>query len=212
MRRFIILSLLAVSALGHAPAFAQTTGQQAQTAQQPRTATPPGAQTAPSAPGAATGPGMMGPGMMGQGMMGQGMGPGMMGYGMMGGRGMYGDGAHDIGGMLGSKHVEGRIAFLKTELKITEAQTTAWSAFADAMRNSAKIMDALDSSRQQTPPANPATVSVIDRMAQREAYLSARLKALTTLREAMSKLYPTLTEEQKTTANELIGAHLGLFM
>jgi hypothetical protein len=29
-------------------------------------------------------------------------------------------------------HVEGRIAFLKTELKITEAQSPQWNQFAEA--------------------------------------------------------------------------------
>jgi hypothetical protein len=37
-------------------------------------------------------------------------------------------------GMAGIDHVEGRIAFLRTELKITEAQTSAWNVFADALR------------------------------------------------------------------------------
>ena len=35
-------------------------------------------------------------------------------------------------------HVEGRIAFLKTELKITDAQTPQWNAFADALRANAQ--------------------------------------------------------------------------
>src|SRR6516164_7300947 len=61
-------------------------------------------------------------GEMSKGMMGQ-DGGGMMG--MMGRGGMMG-----MMGMAG--HVEGRIAFLKAELKITDAQTSAWNAFADA--------------------------------------------------------------------------------
>src|SRR5580692_4940253 len=36
-------------------------------------------------------------------------------------------------------HTEGRIAFLKAELKITDAQLSAWNSFADTMRaNSAE--------------------------------------------------------------------------
>ncbi|MEQ9185553.1 MAG: Spy/CpxP family protein refolding chaperone [Thalassobaculum sp.] len=69
---------------------------------------------------------MYGP-MHGQGMM---MGPGMMGPGMMPTMGM----------MDPSQHIEGRIAFLETELRITEAQSPQWSAFADAMRANAKRM------------------------------------------------------------------------
>ena len=35
-------------------------------------------------------------------------------------------------------HVEGRLAFLKTELKITDAQLPLWNAVADAVRANAK--------------------------------------------------------------------------
>ena len=71
--------------------------------------------------------------MMGQQMpmMGQGwMGNNMMGHGMM-------------PMMDPSQHIEGRLAFLKTELKITDAQTTQWNAYADALRANAKRMSEL---------------------------------------------------------------------
>src|SRR5215472_2927754 len=37
-------------------------------------------------------------------------------------------------------HTDGALAFLKTELKITDAQTPQWNAFADAVRANAKRM------------------------------------------------------------------------
>ena len=40
-------------------------------------------------------------------------------------------------------HIEGRIAFLKAELKITDAQQPLWNAVADAMRASAQDMAAV---------------------------------------------------------------------
>src|SRR5690349_15695774 len=80
----------------------------------------------PKSPPAATSQQRMGPG----GMMGQ-MGPGMMGPGMMGQGGM------PMMGMM-QRHVEGSIAFLKTELKITDAQLPLWNAVADAIRANAK--------------------------------------------------------------------------
>ena len=81
------------------------------------------------------GRGMMGPGMMGQGMMGC---P-MYGDRMGGGMGRMGMMSAQAG------HVEGRIAFLKTELKITDAQLPLWNAVADAMRGDAKSMEAASS-------------------------------------------------------------------
>jgi hypothetical protein len=38
------------------------------------------------------------------------------------------------------RRVEGRIAFLRTELKITDARSSAWNAFADALRTNAKSL------------------------------------------------------------------------
>src|SRR6516164_758614 len=68
--------------------------------------------------------GMRGPGMPGSGMAGTG---GML---MMGQDGMS----------MMADHVEGRLAFLKTELKITDAQLPLWNAVADAIRANAKSM------------------------------------------------------------------------
>ena len=41
-------------------------------------------------------------------------------------------------GMAGLRHIEGQIAFYKAELHVTDAQTTQWNAFADALRSGAK--------------------------------------------------------------------------
>ena len=71
---------------------------------------------------------MMGYGM-GQGMMGH-MGMGMMGHGNMGMmgpgmQGMMGPGMMmDFGPMM-----EGRLAYVKAELGVTEAQTAAWDGY-----------------------------------------------------------------------------------
>ena len=42
-----------------------------------------------------------------------------------------------------AKHIEGRLAFLKTELKITDAQLPLWNVFAQAMRDNAMAMAAM---------------------------------------------------------------------
>ena len=49
---------------------------------------------------------------------------------------------HNGGGMdmMPGQRVEGRVAYLKAELGITDAQLRQWNAFADAMRNGAKTM------------------------------------------------------------------------
>ena len=62
----------------------------------------------------------------------------MMRMMMMEQRGM--EGSPDPMGLMQPRHVEGRIAYLKAELKITDAQAQQWNAFADALRQSAKAM------------------------------------------------------------------------
>lgn len=75
----------------------------------------------------------MGPGMM--------MGPG----GMMGMMRMMGD-CPMMGMMMGadtSTFAEGRIAFLKAELAITDAQKAAWETYAAALKNNLQGMQAM---------------------------------------------------------------------
>lgn len=67
--------------------------------------------------------------------------PGMM-HGNMGGMSM-------MGMMHGAQHIEGQLAFLKAELKITDAQAPQWDAYAAARRANAKRMTELMDSMMQ---------------------------------------------------------------
>ena len=65
-----------------------------------------------------------------RGMMGYGfMGPGMMGFGAMGPWMMRGSGssAEAMCSAMAS-HIEGRLAYVKAELKVTDAQEPLWNA------------------------------------------------------------------------------------
>ncbi|HYH21829.1 MAG TPA: Spy/CpxP family protein refolding chaperone [Azospirillum sp.] len=166
-------------------------------------------------------PGMMMGGMMGQqdgqsGMMGAMMpmmrqmmagstmmGPMMMGPMMMGQPGMA------MGGMgMPFEHVEGRIAFLKTELRITDAQKQPWEAFADALRANAKAQQAVH--EQMGKGGMPA--SWPDRLALQQKALSARLDALKTLEAAAKPLYAVLTDEQRKAADRLLAGPMGMML
>src|SRR5215471_16741029 len=65
-----------------------------------------------------------GHGMMGPGMMGGAMGPWMMGAG---------GSAEAMCTAMGS-HIDGRLAYIKAELKVTDAQESLWNAYAAAAR------------------------------------------------------------------------------
>jgi hypothetical protein len=108
-------------------------------------------------------------------------------------------------------HVEGRIAFLRTELKITDAQANAWNAFADALRTNAKrlgevrasMMSRMGAGQQQAP-------TLADQLNLQEQWLVARLEGTRAIKSAFTNLYAVLSDEQKKTASELFGPHMGL--
>lgn len=104
------------------------------------------------------------------------------------------------------EHVEGRIAFLKTELKIADAQLPKWNAFADALRASAKTHRGMF--EQMSKDGVPATWP--DRLAFQQKAMSTRLEALKTLEGAAKPLYGVLTTEQKATADKLLAGPMGM--
>ena len=152
------------------------------------------------------------PGMSGrQGMMGGMPMMNMMGdMPMMGMMRMMGP---NMAGMATVDRVEGRIAFLRTELKITEAQASAWNAFADALRTNARRLSEVRASmmplfgavQQQAP-------TMAERLDLQERWLLARLEGTRALKSAFTNLYGTLSDDQKNTANELLAPHMGMGM
>jgi hypothetical protein len=180
------------------------------------------AATQPAPPAGKSG--TMGQGTMGgpQGMMGgsQGMmgGKGMMGggmpmmnmmqmMGMMGQRGAE-TGCTGMSGMATIDHVEGRIAFLRTELKITDAQNASWNAFADALRANAKGLGEVRASMM--PQAGTTPQTMVDRLALEEKWLAARLEGTRAIKSALTNLAGTFSDEQKKTADELLAPHMGM--
>ena len=140
---------------------------------------------------------------------GQAMGPaqghamGSQGHQMM----MGGDGAGmmPMMPMMQPRHVEGRIAFLKTELKITDAQSQQWSGFADALRANAKAM----MTTHEQMMHDGATASAPEQAEHEIKMLSSRLEALKATAAAETALYAVLSDEQKKTADELLSPPMG---
>jgi LTXXQ motif family protein len=116
-------------------------------------------------------------------------------------------------GMAIIDHIEGHIAFLRTELKITDAQANAWNALADALRANAKklgevrtsMMARMGAAQQQTP-------TLAERLNLQEQWLAARLEGTRAIKSAFTNLYGVLSDDQKKTANELLGPQMGLGM
>ncbi len=187
-------------------------------AQQPPAAgaTPP--QAAPAQPGRGMGSQMMQRGMergrMGQGMAGQGMaGPGMMGCDMMGsatmGSATMGTGMMEMMLGAGAGHTEGRLAFIKAELKITDAQMSQWNAYADAVRaNAAAKADMRRSMMSQ----HAASTTLPERLTAEDKTLNAHYAAFKKTTEALNNLYGVLSPEQKKIADSIVVGPMGVPM
>jgi hypothetical protein len=101
--------------------------------------------------------------------------------------------------MRGGAHIEGRLAFIRTELKITDAQEKAWSDFANALRQAAKKGgDAPMMMHGTSGGGGPPQM-----LEQYEKHLTERLDAVRTVRSALTPFYAVLSAEQKKTLAEL---------
>jgi hypothetical protein len=154
-------------------------------------------QAAPAAPGGA------------MDMKGGAGGMDMKGGGMMGGdmarmMAMMHGGMMD-GAMMG--HVEGRLAFLKTELKITPAQEPQWTKFADVIRANAKGAQA---GMQAMMQAGAKSATAPEVLARHEKMLTAKLESVRALKAAFDPLYASLSDEQKKSADELVMGPMGI--
>ena len=112
---------------------------------------------------------------------------------------------HHHARMLPSQLVDGRIAFLKAELKITPAQETQWQQVATAMHENANALDqVIAGARQQR-----GTMDAVQRLALRGQFAKVRADNDARLLTAFKPLYASLSPEQQQTANALVGEHHG---
>lgn len=150
------------------------------------------------------GGGMMGKGMMKDGKMGPGMmGQGMMGKGMMGG-GMMGGNCPMMGMMAGSDdtetHASGRIAFIKAELGITEAQQPVFDAYAAALKKNLDGMHAM----RATMMSSMQSGTPVERLEAHVKAMEGRLASLKEVKPALASLYDALDEQQKQKADKIL--------
>ena len=97
----------------------------------------------------------------------------------------------------GADRVEGRIAFLRAELAITDAQGAAWNGFAEALRANAARPS------ERGAPGEGA----LARLESAEKRLSDRLETVRTTRAALAELSQQLDEAQRQTLDELLAPH-----
>ena len=120
-------------------------------------------------------------------------------YGMGHGRGM---GSHGHGNP--SAMADARLAYLKSELKITSGQETAWKTFADQAKQQAEAMQALRSTVQGSTQATAP-----ERLELRNQIMKKRQEQMEKSTAAFKDLYAALTPEQKTVADQRFGGGPG---
>lgn len=216
MKRLIVATAFTVAALS-APTWAQTPTPAEHDSHHPSDKAKSGTAPAVPAPSASQ-PGMGAPpqgGMGGMPMMGmmKGMMNNMPMMNMMNmmetmqAAKMMGPG---MGGMATIDRVEGRIAFLRAELKITDAQATAWNGFADVLRANAKKLGEVRASMMGTAGDAQPALTMTDRLDRQEQWLLARLEGTRAMKSAFATLNETLSDEQKKAANDLLAPHMGM--
>lgn len=198
----IRFTLMAGALLLAAPALAEDAHHPAEVAPETPSRSAPVPATQQEAPGGVMPGGMMMPGMMSGDMMQMMMRMMMSGgqspmtgeeMGRMASSGPMGPMAQ----MMSPEHVEGRIAFLRTELKVTPAQEPLWEAVAEALREGARASEHM---MQQRATAQ----TLLSALEGRERALSARLESVRRLRAVVEPFYAALDETQKATADKLM--------
>ena len=141
------------------------------------------------------GPGMSGPGISGPGMAGPGMGKDAhQGPGQV---------CHIVGS---GHHMDGTLAFLKAELKISSKQAAAWDAFAAAF--TAERSDEHGGMKHEGKKEQKGSASLPERMAHHEHMMEMQLAQMKKMHAAIGALHATLGEHEKHLADELIPAFL----
>lgn len=98
-----------------------------------------------------------------------------------------------------TERLEGRIAFLKAELQITDKQLADWTNLAEALRSGRQHL--LEARKLL---AMDEKMDGAARLGHYERHLAERLEAIKSARTAFGRLYASLNESQKQTADTIL--------
>ena len=118
------------------------------------------------------------------------MGPRGMGYGGPGSWMMGQGGFSQAMCNVMANHIEGRLAYINAELKITEAQGSLWNAYAAAARDNANAMRAHCTTMMSKRSAN-----LPDRLEQHEQLMAVQLDAVRAMNKSLKPLYAALSDD-----------------
>jgi len=117
-----------------------------------------------------------------------------MGAGWHMGMGMWGHWRGGRGSEWMLDRTEGRLAFTKTELKITDAQSAAWNELADAVRTAAKHHN---ERMKSIFAGNERSKTLPERVEAQEQLMTVRVEEIKLIKAALNSLYAVLSDEQR---------------
>ena len=93
-----------------------------------------------------------------------------------------------------------RIASLKTELGITDAQKTAWDAYAVTLTTNLQGMQSMRQTMMKVMEAK----TPVERLDARVAAMDVHLASMKALKPSLALLYAALSDQQKTKAGQIL--------
>jgi hypothetical protein len=100
-------------------------------------------------------------------------------------------------------HAGDRVAALKADLKITEAQMPAWNKFADALLAAAKSMEESMEGMHKQMRQSGAAASLPEKLEHHAKMAAGHLASLQAIKAALEPLYASFSDEQKKFADGL---------
>ena len=106
---------------------------------------------------------------------------------------------------LPSERVEARLAYMKTALKITDAQAPQWNAFANVVRKQAQDADQRMQERRahMAQGAERKRLTAIERLERRQQFLTVALAHSSERLAVQKPLYAALSADQQRVADEV---------
>lgn len=99
--------------------------------------------------------------------------------------------------------IDGRLAFLKAELKLTEQQNTVWNTFSESWRGVATKALAKCDAMGAHMNMQHEDGGVIGKLSMMEMHMADHLEVVRAQKAALEPLFNVLDDKQKKTANEI---------
>lgn len=109
-----------------------------------------------------------------------------------------------------TERVEARLAYVKTALKIADAQQSQWNAYANLVRKNAQEMEQRFQSRRSGEPARARhqRSNAIERLEKAQSFHAEAITRINQLLAVEKPLYAALSPEQQKVANVVLNLRM----